>query len=41
VSRALDAVAEALIEHERLSGDTVSRIVRETAAPATTVRSAG
>jgi cell division protease FtsH len=39
--RALDAVAEALIEHETLSGDTVSRIVREAAAPAASLRTAG
>ena len=37
---ALDAVAEGLIEHETLSGDAVSRIVRET-APAAGLRSAG
>jgi ATP-dependent Zn protease len=39
--RALDAVAEALIEHEKLSGDTVSRIVREITTAAASLRPAG
>ncbi len=38
---ALDAVADALIEHETLSGDTVSRIVREAAPPVAGLRPTG